>query len=145
LAIWENIPEVFTRGIPALIFEELSQVLTAEDPTSCDLLTYTAGRGHRDFPCLSRTENPSSCIPALDFSPWLRERVRRDDIDGLGEYLWRVRRANPGLGGSNEQVHRRYIDLAQAIMAAPIDRYLTRGSEEAYLDRRVALFIVGAH
>jgi hypothetical protein len=145
LAIWENIPEVFTRGIPALIFEELSQVLTAEDPTSCDLLTYAAGRGHRDFPCLSRTENPSSCIPALDFSPWLRERVRRDDIDGLGEYLWRVRRANPGLGGSNEQVHRRYIDLAQAIMAAPIDRYLARGSEEAYLDLRVALFIVGAH
>jgi hypothetical protein len=127
------------------MFEELSEVLTAEDPTSCDLLTYTAGRGHRDFPCLSRTENPSSCIPALDFSPWLRERVRREDIEGLGEYLWRVRRANPGVGGSNEQVHRRYIDLAQAIMAAPIDRYLTRGSEEAYLDLRVALFIVGAH
>lgn len=127
------------------MFEELSEVLTAEDPTSCDLLTYTAGRGHRDFPCLSRTENPSSCIPALDFSPWLRERVRREDVEGLGEYLWRVRRANPGVGGSNEQVHRRYIDLAQAIMAAPIDRYLTRGSEEAYLDLRVALFIVGAH
>jgi hypothetical protein len=145
LDIWENILEVFNQKVSVSMFEERSEVLTAEDPTSCDLLTYVAGRGHRDFPCLSRTENPSSCIPALDFSPWLRERVRRDDVEGLGEYLWRVRRANPGLDGSNGQVHRRYIDLARAIMAAPIDRHLTRGSEEAYLDLRVALFIVGAH
>jgi hypothetical protein len=127
------------------MFEELSEVLIAEDSTSCDLLSYTAGRGHRDFPCLSRTENPTSGIPAVDFSPWLRERVRREDVEGLAEYLWRVRRANPGLGGSNEQVHRRYFDLARAIMSAPVDRYLTRGCEEAYLDLRVALIIVGAH
>jgi hypothetical protein len=81
----------------------------------------------------------------LDFSPWLRERVRRDDVAGLGEYLWRVRRADPGIGDGNGQVQQRYQELARAIMAAPLDRYLARGSEDAYLDLRTALFMLAAH
>jgi hypothetical protein len=129
-------------GISVLAFEELSDVLTADDPTSLDLIGFAAGRGHRDFPCLSRTENPSSCVPALDFSPWLRERVRREDVDGLAEYLWRLRRTSLGIGS---QAHQRYFDLARAIMAVPLDRYLARGSEEAYTDLRVALIILAAH
>ena len=145
LEIWENILKVFNTGISLLPFEELSQVLTADDPSSLDLLTFAAGKGHRDFPCLSRTENPSSRIPCTDFSPWLRERVRREEPEGVGEYLWRLRRANPGIGNTGEQVHQRYLDLAKAIMAVPLDRYLARGSEEAYLDLRVALIMVAAH
>lgn len=120
-------------------------VLTVEDPSSSDLLSYAAGRGHRDYPCLSRTHNPSSCVPCIDFSPWLRERVRHEDADGLGEYLWRVRRANPDAGHSNEQTLRKYFDLGQAIMAAPLGRHLDRGSDEAYLDLRVALVMLAAH
>jgi hypothetical protein len=140
--IWENIPKVFNTRISVLAFEEVSEVLTVDDPTSLDLVGYAAGRGHRDFPCLSRTENPSSCVPALDFSPWVRERVRRDDVEGLAEYLWRLRRASLGIGS---QAHQRYVDLARAIMAIPLDRYLARGSEEAYTDLRVALIILAAH
>jgi hypothetical protein len=128
-------------GSWVLMFEESYEVLTAEDATSCDLLTYTAGRGHRDFPCLSRTENPSTCIPALDFSPWLRERVKRDDSESLGG----VRRANPGIAGSGDWVLRRYVELANAIMAVPLDRYLARGTPEAYIDLRVALVMLAAH
>src|SRR4051812_39603637 len=142
LKIRENIPKVFNMGMSVLKFEELSEVLTADDPASLDLLSYAAGRGHRDFPCLSRSENPSSCVPALDFSPWLRERVRREDVEGLGEYLWRLRRATPGLGS---QAHLRFLDLARAIMAVPLERYLARGSEEGYLDLRVALIVLAAH
>ena len=126
-------------------FRISAEVLTLEDPSSSDLLGYAAGRGHRDYPCLSRTHNPSSCVPCIDFSPWLRERVRRDEVDALGEYLWRVRRASPDTSGSNEQIHRKYIDLAQAIMATQLERYLDRGSEEAYLDLRVALVMLAAH
>ncbi|MFL5402935.1 MAG: hypothetical protein ACJ8BF_08975 [Gemmatimonadales bacterium] len=90
-------------------------------------------------------DNPSSCIPALDFSPWLAERVRRYDVQALGEYLWRVRRANPGIGGSGDQVHQRYVDLARSIMAVPLDRYLALGTDEAYTDLRVALIMLAAH
>ncbi|HEX7336240.1 MAG TPA: hypothetical protein VF252_03445, partial [Gemmatimonadales bacterium] len=76
-------------------------------------------------------------MPCVDFSPWLRERVRRQDVDGLGEYLWRVRRANPGLGGTGEQVRQQYEEVAKAVMAAPIAHFLRDGSDEAYLDLRV--------
>jgi hypothetical protein len=124
---------------------EVSTAFAATDLAAADLLTFAGGKGHRDFPCLSRTDNSSSCIPCLDFSPWLRERVRREDVDGLGEYLWRVRRAYPGVGGSAEQVHLRYIELARAIMAVPLDRYLTRGTDEAYTELRVALIMLAAH
>jgi hypothetical protein len=118
--------------------------LTADDPTSCDLLSYARGRGHREFPCLSRVHNPSNCVPCVDFSPWLRERVRRFDPDGLGEYLWRVRRASPGEGGT-EQVRRTYEDLARSILAAPLQHFLKWGSPDAYEDLRVLLVMLAAH
>lgn len=126
-------------------FRISGDLLTLEDPSSSNLLSYAAGRGHRDYPCLSRTHNPSSCVPCLDFSPWLRERVRRGDVDDLAEYLWRVRRADPDIRGTNEQVHRKYHDLARAVMDTPLDRHLDRGTEEGYLDLRVALIMLAAH
>jgi hypothetical protein len=126
-------------------FRISGEVLTLEDPSSSDLLSYVADRGHREFRCLSPNHNPSSCVPVMDFSPWLRERVRQGDVAGVGEYLWRVRRANPGIGGSNEQVLRKYYALAQAVMSPSLDRYLERGTEEAYLDLRVTLIILAAH
>ncbi len=132
---------------PILTFEPFrdSSVLTADDPSSVDLLTFAAGRGHHEFRCLSPTQNPSACVPCLDFSPWLRERVRRHEVDGLGEYLWRVRRANPGLGGTGEQVQRQYNEVARAVMAAPLGHYLQDGSTKGYLDLRVALVMLAAH
>jgi hypothetical protein len=131
-----------------LRFEELrisGEILTLEDPRSSDLLSYAGGRGHRDYPCLSRTHNPSSCIPCVDFSPWLRERVRHGEIEAIAEYLWRVRRADPDDSGTSEQVLAKFQELAAAIMATPLDRFLDRGSEEAYLDLRVALILLAAH
>lgn len=136
-----------TNGVLPLTFETLRAfgILTADDPVAGDLLTFAADRGHREFPCLSRDQNPGSCVPCVDFSPWLRERVRRQDVDGLGEYLWRVRRANPGLGGSGEQVRQQYEEVAKAVMGAPIAHFLRDGSDEAYLDLRVTLIILAAH
>jgi hypothetical protein len=92
-------------------FRVSAEVLVVEDPSSSDLLGYAAGRGHRSNPCLSRSHNPSSCVPCTDFSPWLRE----------------------------------YLELAEAIMAAPLERHLELGSEDAYLDLRVALVMLAAH
>ncbi|HWN19752.1 MAG TPA: hypothetical protein VNO19_12615 [Gemmatimonadales bacterium] len=122
-----------------------SAVLTADDPSTCNLLSYAAGRGHREFRCLSRTHNPSSCVPCTDFSPWLRERVLRHEVEGLCEYLWRVRRADPTVEGTGEQIQRQYSDLTRAVISAPLSQYLLAGNDEAYLDLRVLLVILAAH
>ncbi|MBA3445414.1 MAG: hypothetical protein H0T58_11270 [Gemmatimonadales bacterium] len=122
-----------------------SAVLTADDPGSSDLLSYAADKGHREFRCLSPTQNPSACVPCMDFSPWLMERVRRQEVDGLGEYLWRVRRANPGVGGTGEQIQRQYNELARSVMATALEEHLQDASAEAYLDLRVALIVLAAH
>ncbi|HET6777724.1 MAG TPA: hypothetical protein VFH26_02435 [Gemmatimonadales bacterium] len=122
-----------------------SAVLTDDDPSSSDLLAFVGDRGHAEFRCLAPEQNPSACVPCLDFSPWLRERASRRDVKGLAEYLWRVRRANPGMGGTGEHLHRHYNHLARSIMAARLDQFLVDGTADGYLDLRVTLIILGAH
>ena len=110
-----------------------------------DLVAFAAGQGHPDFPCLSRTNAPASCVPCVDFSPWLSDRLRRQDTEAVTEYLHRVREANPGLGEGPERLRAHYAQLAQALATAPLDRYLTGGDEAAYLDLRVALVLLAVH
>ncbi len=127
------------------ILEHPSAALDLADPSAFDLLGFAAGEGHPDFPVLSRTHNPSSCVPCVDFSPWLRERIRWGDVDGVAEYVWRVREANPGVGDSVEYFRRHYRALAAALLNAPLDRHLGEVSEEACLDLRVALVLLAIH
>ena len=122
-----------------------STAVTLADRVAADLPGFAGGLGHPDFPCLSRAHSPSSCVPCVDFSPWLRERVRRGDIEAVGEYLWRVREANPGVGGSEEDFRQRFQSLAASLMEAPLDCYLLDGSEEGYLELRVSLVLLAIH
>jgi len=110
-----------------------------------DLLGFAAGRGHPDYPCLSRTHAPGSCIPCTDFSPWLRDRVRWGDVQAVSEYLFRVREANPGPGESRESLRGHYGRLASALLGARLERHLTGGDEVAYLELRVALVLLAVH
>jgi hypothetical protein len=122
-----------------------STAVTLADRVTAELPAFAGGLGHPDYPCLSRAHNPSSCVPCVDFSPWLRERVRRGDVEGIGQYLWRVREANPGAGSSEEDFRQRFNALAASLMEAPLERHLLDGTEEGYLDLRVALILLAAH
>ena len=97
------------------------------------------------YPCLSRTHAPASCVPCVDFSPWLAERVRRRDVEAVAEYLYRIREPNPGIGESPEQLRANYTQLAERIVNAPFDRFLTGGDEAAFTDLRVALVLLAVH
>jgi hypothetical protein len=118
---------------------------TLSPSPAADLLAFAAGQGHPDFPCLSRTHAPSSCVPCADFSPWLTERVRRQDDEAVGEYLWRLREANPGLGEPPDRLRDHYRVLAHRILSAPFERQLVGGDAAAYLDLRVALVLLAVH
>ena len=122
-----------------------SAVLTVSDRISGDLLAFAGSEGHPEFPCLSSTHNPSSCVPSTDFSPWLNERVRLHDVDAVGEFLWRIRQANPGVGESEEELRARYRALARAILEAPIERTLQPADAVAMRELRVALILLAAH
>ncbi len=119
-------------------------LLLSPSPVS-DLGGFAAGQGHPDYPCLSRTHAPASCVPCADFSPWLAERMRRRDVEGVAEYLFRIREANPGIGESPEQLRANYTRLAESIVTGSFDRYLVGGDEAALLDLRVALALLAVH
>jgi hypothetical protein len=73
------------------------------------------------------------------------ERVRQGDGEAVGEYLWRLREANPGLGEPLDRLRQHYNALAARILAAPLERHLARGNAQAYLDLRVALVLLAVH
>ena len=118
---------------------------TLSSPPVTDLVAFAAGAGHPDYPCLSRTHAPSSCVPCADFSPWLAERIRQGDAEAVGEYLWRLREANPGLGEPLDRLRQHYMALAGRILAAPLERHLAGADSQAYLDLRVALVLLAVH
>jgi hypothetical protein len=119
--------------------------LTLREQAGSDLVAYAAGLGHPDHPCLSRTHNPTSCVPCVDFSPWLRERIVADDVEAVGTYLAVVREQNPGVAGSWDDVRRHYRGVARAIMSAPVRHHLRGGTHDAYLDLRVGLVLLAIH
>jgi hypothetical protein len=112
--------------------------------TQADPVRFAAGQGHPDYPCLSRTHSPSSCVPCVDFSPWLRERIRERNADAIGEYLWRVRQPNPGVGDSVVQFRQHYRALAGVLLAAPLTTHLAI-DEPGLLDLRTALVMLAVH
>jgi hypothetical protein len=81
----------------------------------------------------------------VDYSPWLAERVRRRDVEGVAEYLYRIREANPGIGESPEQLRGNYTRLAERIIQNSFDRFLSGADEAADLDLRVALVLLAVH
>lgn len=123
----------------------VSETLALPFRDGSELVAYAAGLGHPEHPCLSRSHNPSSCVPCVDFSPWLRERVVANDVDAVGSYLAVVRDRNPGVPGSRDDVFEHYRGVARAIMEAPLERHLRDGSDEAYLDLRVGLVLLAVH
>jgi hypothetical protein len=125
--------------------DHISGTLTLSDRQGSELMAFAGGAGHPDHPCLSRSHSPSSCVPCLDFSPWLRERIIDNDAQAVGEYLARTREANPGVGGAPDGFERHYWGLARAILEAPLARHLADGSEAGYLDLRVALVLLAVH
>jgi len=108
------------------------------------LLDFAGGRGHPEFPLLSTRYSPGSCVPCRDFSPWLRERLRKGDRDALIEYVWRVRAANPGVGFGDDAktVARVFAPQVHRVIDAPLERYIGSADPIALEDLRTGLIML---
>jgi hypothetical protein len=108
------------------------------------LLDFAGGLGHRDFPLLSTRYSPASCVPCRDFSPWLRERLRKDDRDALIEYVWRIRAANPGVGFGDDPrtIARIFAPQVHRVVDAPLERHIDSADPLALEDLRTALIML---
>ena len=65
-----------------------------------ELLALVNGRGHKDFFCLDKLYSPGSRVPAIDFSPWILEKIMKMDREALKILLWELVQGNPGLSVS---------------------------------------------
>ena len=102
-------------------------------------------RGIPDYPCLSRTHAPASCVPCVDFSPWLLRASGRRVVDGVAEYLYRIREANPGLGESPEQLRANYTRLADGMVNTTLELTWATAMRPPFLDLRVTLALLAVH
>ncbi len=86
--------------------------------TPRDLLTFAAGRGHAEFPCLSPRYSPASRVPCADFSRWLCDRIAADDAGAIADFVWRVVEANPGVGIGSDGFRQHWQEAGMAIYAS---------------------------
>jgi hypothetical protein len=134
------------RAEPAKVSgAKTAPVPPARSPFPRDPVAYTHGRGHAEFPCLSRTYSPGSRVPCADFSPWLCERVRANDADALADFVWRVVQANPGAGVGDDAFRTHWQDHAKQILGFRLDHYLHTETPDAFTELRAALVLVLLH
>ncbi len=112
---------------------------------SCDPTIFAAGRGHPEFPCLSRLYSPGGRVPCIDFSEWLGDRVIAGDADAIVDFKWRVVEANPGVGVGTDTFRRHWQESAKSVLRYPLERHLRSHAPEAFVELRVALLTVLIH
>lgn len=83
-------------------------------------------------------------MPCRDFSPWLRERLRKGDRDALIEYVWRVRAANPGVGFGDDpkMIVRIFAPQVHRVIDAPLEQHIIASDPIAIEDLRTALLML---
>lgn len=62
------------------------------------LLIDIKGKGRTEYPFLHPTYSPSSRIPCVDFTPFIKDRLLANDIKSITALMQGVIGANPGLG-----------------------------------------------
>ncbi len=117
----------------------------ARVPFPRDPVAYARGRGHSEFPCLSKTYSPGSRVPCADFSPWLYERIRANDADAIADFVWHVVQANPGVGAGDGAFRRHWQDHTKQILGFRLDRYLNSETADAFVELRAALVLILLH
>lgn len=110
-----------------------------------DPVSFAAGLGHDQYPCLSKEYSPQSRIPCIDFSPWICERIANRDLKSLGEWLWRIVEANPGLGSGEADFKPVWTEISHTILTLPVDRFVGFPNSKARTELLAAMMMIRPH
>ncbi|MCF6271410.1 MAG: hypothetical protein L3J41_16990 [Melioribacteraceae bacterium] len=95
-----------------------------------ELLLKIKGKGRAEYPFLHPTYSPGSRIPCADFTPFIKERLSKNDIKSIIEVMQGVIQGNPGLGIGDEWIEENIIDL----LKLDFSEYLNFNNNEALLE-----------
>jgi len=117
-----------------------------------ELRVLVNGRGHKDFFCLDSIYSPGSRMPAVDFSFWVKDKMKNSDREALKILLWELVKGNPGLaistGGDEEAVSDFFKGDWQGnidgILEADISRYVM-ADPEVFDEIRAFMFFATIH
>jgi hypothetical protein len=91
------------------------------------LLIDIKGKGRTEYPFLHPKYSPSSRIPCIDFTPFIKDRLLANDIKSITALMKGVIRANPGLGIGAEWIGENIKNL----LSLDFNRYINYKNKEA--------------
>jgi hypothetical protein len=125
-----------SRGLP----EPIVEVQLSATATPLDLLWLKVSHLSRtDYRFVDPTYSPMSRVPCADFTPFIIDRLRSNDVSSIQQLMRAVIAANPGLGCGPDWIDES-VDEVSRIDFGP---YCHSSSENFLLELK-ALFILGA-
>jgi hypothetical protein len=92
---------------------------------------------HPEFPFLHREYSPSSRIPCADFSEFIVERLKANDLRSVCGLMRAFVEANPGMGTDGSWVD----DKVKGVVKAPLEQYIDFADPDNYYYLR-AMWII---
>lgn len=94
------------------------------------LLLDIKGKGRIEYPFLHPTYSPSSRIPCVDFTPFIKDRLLANDIKSIISLMQGVIGANPGLGIGDVWIGENIKNL----LSLDFNKYINYENKEALIE-----------
>lgn len=134
----ESSPQVLSRAAPSRP-ESSRPPRFLRCSTLSELQGQIRGKGHPQYPFLHQEYSPNSRIPCADFTPFIIERLRVNDLKSIGGLLAGIVEANPGLGTDGGWVN----DELQQVVKAPLEKHIGFRDPDVYHQLRAMWIIAG--
>ncbi len=106
-----------------------------------ELCALCGKNAHPAFPLLRADTDPKSRYPAIDFTPWISQKLTEKQFEDIAYLLVELTRANPGLGFRSEYWHNEATRLCHLDLRSVIHCDVDRAFDELH----TALFIYLLH
>jgi hypothetical protein len=130
------------------LFKRKQENTNASDTTLKGLTAVIKGKGHKEYSFLHPTYSPSSRIPCIDFSLWIKNNISRANYDEVINLVSKIIVANPGMGFDfNNGIVKgsTWYNNLYKIMSADLTQFIEFDNPEAYIELKTALVLLEIH